>query len=118
MTAISAAVNCECRGLVVGDRTPPVEQIPAQASFPRSDEGRKFEIYGFAQADYVQDFKRVNPAWDDTLRPSRIPTEEGVFGSDGQSIIGVRQSRCGRAVDCVSGTQAQQRHRGDSRGSH
>ena len=74
---------------------PPVEQIPAQASsFPRSDEGRKFEIYGFAQADYVQDFKRVNPSWDDTLRPSKISTS-GAFGSNGQSIIGVRQSRFG-----------------------
>jgi len=74
---------------------PPVEQVPAQASvFPRSDEGRKFEIYGFAQADYVQDFKRVNPAWDDTLRPSKIPTHSE-FGSNGQSIISVRQSRFG-----------------------
>lgn len=77
-------------------QTPPaVEQIPAQASsFPRSDEGRKFEIYGFAQADYVQDFKRVDPAWDDTLRPSKIATN-GQFGSNGQSIISVRQSRFG-----------------------
>src|SRR5262249_51204581 len=53
------------------------------------------EIYGFAQADYVQDFKRVDPAWDDTLRPSRIPTSPGAFGSDGQAIISVRQSRFG-----------------------
>ena len=34
--------------------------------------GKSFEIYGFAQADFVQDLKRVNPNWDDTLRPSRI----------------------------------------------
>ena len=54
-----------------------------------------FEIYGFLQADYVQDFKRVNPNWDDTLRPSRIPTTDGQFGSDGQAIISVRQSRFG-----------------------
>lgn len=56
---------------------------------------KSFEIYGFAQADYIQDFKRVNPNWDDTLRPSRIPTTEGEFGGDGQAIIGVRQSRFG-----------------------
>jgi len=43
----------------------------------------------------VQDFKRVNPNWDDTLRPSRIPTTKGQFGSDGQAIISVRQSRFG-----------------------
>lgn len=78
----------------VSQTAPPVEQIPTSGSWPRSDEGRKFEIYGFAQADYVQDFKRVNPAWDDTLRPSRIPTN-GEFGSNGQSIISVRQTRFG-----------------------
>lgn len=56
---------------------------------------KKFEVYGFLQTDYVQDFKRVNPAWDDTLRPSKIPTTTGQFGSDGQAIISVRQSRFG-----------------------
>jgi len=67
-------------------------------------EAPKFEIFGFAQADYVQDFKRVDPAWDDTLRPSRIPTIPGQFGSDGQSIIGVRQSRFGvKASQDVAG---------------
>lgn len=53
------------------------------------------EIYGFAQFDAIQDFNRVNPDWAATLRPSRIPTVEGQFGSDGQSIFSVRQSRLG-----------------------
>lgn len=53
------------------------------------------EVYGFVQLDYVQDFKRVDPAWDDTLRPSKIPTTEGVYGSDGQAILSIRQSRLG-----------------------
>jgi len=71
---------------------------------PPRDEKRKFEIYGFVQADYVQDFKRVSPNWDDTLRPSRIPTTKGLFGSDGQSIIGVRQSRFGvQATQPIAG---------------
>ena len=35
------------------------------------------EIYGFVQADYIQDFDRVDPAWEDTLRPSRIPGRAG-----------------------------------------
>lgn len=56
---------------------------------------KKFEVYGFLQTDYIQDFKRVNPDWDATLRPSRIPTEDGQFGSDGQAIVSVRQSRFG-----------------------
>lgn len=54
-----------------------------------------FEVYGFAQADYIQDFKRVDPAWEDTLRPSRIATTPGEFGTDGQAVIGARQSRLG-----------------------
>jgi hypothetical protein len=53
------------------------------------------EVYGFVQADYIQDFNRVNPAWNDTLRPSRIPTTEGLYGADGQAIISARQSRLG-----------------------
>lgn len=53
------------------------------------------EIYGFAQADYIQDFNRVDPDWDATLRPSKIPTTQGTFGDNGQSIISVRQSRFG-----------------------
>lgn len=54
-----------------------------------------FEVYGFAQADYIQDFMRVNPAWVSTLRPSRIPTVEGAFGQDGEATLSVRQSRFG-----------------------
>jgi len=59
-------------------------------------EGQKsFEIYGFAQLDYIQDFGRVNPDWEDTLRPSRIPTDDEQFGDDGQTTFSVKQSRFG-----------------------
>src|SRR5215471_14803389 len=68
--------------------------LPAHAQ-----DAKSFEIYGFAQADYIQDFKRVDPAWDDTLRPSRIPTVDGQFGSNGQSSISPKQSRFGVQLD-------------------
>lgn len=55
----------------------------------------EFEVYGFAQADYIQDFGRVDPAWDDTLRPTRIETDATDFGTDNQAVISVRQSRFG-----------------------
>ncbi len=62
------------------------------------------ELYGFVQLDAIQDFKRVNPDWDATLRPSRIPTQEGQFGGDGQSIFSVRQSRLGaKATGMLAG---------------
>lgn len=54
-----------------------------------------FELYGFAQLDYIQDFGRVNPDWEDTLRPSRIPTVDEQFGDDGQASLSVKQSRFG-----------------------
>jgi hypothetical protein len=42
---------------------------PAMAA---DDSGRSFEIYGFAQADYIQDISgRLDPDWDDAFRPRR-----------------------------------------------
>jgi len=60
-------------------------------------EGDKyFEVYGFAQLDYIQDFDRVNPDWEDTLRPSRIPVQNPEeFGDGGQASMSVKQSRLG-----------------------
>lgn len=70
--------------------------VMSLASGAMADElEKKFEVYGFLQADYIQDFKRVNPAWDATLRPSKIPTEDGLYGSDGQALVSVNQSRFG-----------------------
>lgn len=54
-----------------------------------------FEIYGFAMADYIQDFSgRLSPDWDDAFRPSRIGIDEQ-YGGDGQASISVKQSRFG-----------------------
>jgi hypothetical protein len=60
-----------------------------------AQDAKSFEVYGFAMADYIQDFKRVDPAWQDTLRPSKIPTTDGQFGSDGQAMLSIKQSRFG-----------------------
>jgi hypothetical protein len=54
-----------------------------------------FEVYGFAQLDYIQDFNRVDPLWESSLRASKIPTQDGQFGGDGQSIVSIKQSRFG-----------------------
>ncbi len=57
--------------------------------------GKSFEIYGFAQADFIADIGgRLDPAWDDAFRPSKICID-GACGSDGQSSISVKQSRFG-----------------------
>jgi hypothetical protein len=67
----------------------------ASAPAVADETGRSFEIYGFAQADYIQDFGgRLSPDWDDALRPSKIGID-GQYGGDGQSSISVKQSRFG-----------------------
>jgi hypothetical protein len=71
-----------------------VSAAPALAADEKADE-KSFEVYGFVQLDYIQDFKRVDPAWADSLRPSKIPTTEGQFGSDGDSLMSVKQSQFG-----------------------
>ncbi len=54
-----------------------------------------FEVYGFAQLDYIQDFGRVNPDWNAMLRASKVPTVDGQYGPDGEAILSARQSRLG-----------------------
>jgi hypothetical protein len=75
----------------------------ADAAFTAASADSKFffNIYGFAQADYIYDVDRVDPAWEDSLRPSKIPTgnDPDKFGSDGQSIFSVKQSRFGVSGD-------------------
>jgi len=69
--------------------------LPTQGLAEEAAAKPSFEVYGFAQADLIQDFNRVRPDWNATLRPSRIPTTDGQYGSDGETIFSVRQSRLG-----------------------
>lgn len=59
------------------------------------DSAASFEVYGFAMGDYIQDFDRVVPAWEDTLRPSKIATLPGQYGSNVQASVSPKQSRLG-----------------------
>jgi hypothetical protein len=69
--------------------------LPAVPWAQEAERKPSFEIYGFAQVDFIQDFQRVRPDWTATLRPTRIPTVEGLYGANGESIFSVRQSRLG-----------------------
>jgi DcaP outer membrane protein len=53
------------------------------------------EIYGFAMLDFGHDFKTIDPAWFDTLRVTKLPSEGDNFGEDDNTFAGVRQSRFG-----------------------
>ena len=69
--------------------------VTADELTPKGPEPLSVSVYGFAQADMINDFGRVDPDWDDTLRVSTIPTKSGTYGDDGDFVFGVRQSRLG-----------------------
>ncbi|MFL6761511.1 MAG: DcaP family trimeric outer membrane transporter [Sphingomicrobium sp.] len=98
---LKARINRLETALGVPSTPPPIQYTPAAPSGPKD---HNLELYGFLQLDAIQDFNRVNPDWDATLRPSRIPTVKGQFGDDGQSIFSVRQSRLGvKATGSLAG---------------
>ncbi len=75
---------------------PPVvaPNVAPELSAAGSDKAR-LEISGKVQLDAIQDFKRVDPQWNSTLRPSKIPVNcpgDAGCGKDGESIFSVRQS--------------------------
>jgi hypothetical protein len=59
----------------------------------------KLTIYGFAEGDMTYDGNRMDPAWEDALRPTKIPTDPGTFGSAGQTSFSAKQSRFGVSGD-------------------
>jgi hypothetical protein len=61
----------------------------------QDDSTRFMEIYGFAQADMGYNFNQVNPQWFDVMRPSKLPSYENEFGTDGNTYFSVRQTRFG-----------------------
>lgn len=83
----------------VQDPRQPVEPAAAQVVVADDGGGLDFDIYGFVMADAIYDAKRVDPDWNDTLRVTTIPTQEGLYGRDGEFVFSVRQSRLGFAAD-------------------
>jgi hypothetical protein len=79
------------------------QQAPARVIAPDSsaEKGAKdpdkarLEISGKVQLDMIYDFKRVDPQWNMTLRPSKIPVNcpgDAGCGKDGETVMSVRQS--------------------------
>ncbi len=83
-------------GLAFPAPAPADDAAPATSPAPAVTTRKPtFEVYGFAQVDFIQDFQRVRPDWNATLRPTRIPTVEGLYGANGESIVSARQTRLG-----------------------
>jgi hypothetical protein len=69
----------------------------ADEGAPNADKAR-LEIFGKVMLDAIYDFKRVDPAWNATLRPSKIPVNcpgDAGCGKNGETILSVRQSSLG-----------------------
>jgi hypothetical protein len=72
---------------------PPETTAAAAAPEPA---GATFEIYGFTMLDIGFDFGHVgDPLWDDTLRPTKLPSFQDEFGSGPRTFASVRQTRFG-----------------------
>jgi hypothetical protein len=67
----------------------------AQDNPPNPDTKPYLDIYGLAMLDTGYDFKQVDPAWFDVVRPTKLPSSENQFGTNGNWYAGVRQSRLG-----------------------
>jgi hypothetical protein len=69
----------------------------AEEGAPDADKAR-VELFGQVMLDAIYDFKRVDPSWNATLRPSKIPVNcpgDAGCGKDGETVLSVRQSSIG-----------------------
>lgn len=53
------------------------------------------QLYGFAQMDSGYNFGQIDPAWFDTMRPSKLAAYRGEFSPGGTVFFSVRQTRFG-----------------------
>jgi hypothetical protein len=79
--------------------TPTIASAPpaaaGQETPPATETKPEMNIYGFAMLDLGYDFGQNDPAWFDTMRPTKLPAFRNQFGGDGRTYAGVRQSRFG-----------------------
>jgi outer membrane DcaP-like protein len=86
--------NETARAQATGQPLPPVG-APSEG---KGKDEPHLDVYGFIHTDAIYDLNRVDPAWNATLRPSKIPVTcpgDPGCGQDGETILSVRQSRLG-----------------------
>ena len=71
----------------------------------QADTGTRIEIYGFAMADAIGDFRTNDPNWFDTNRPSKLPAFEGQFGDNGHTWFSGRQTQFGAKATIPTSTK-------------
>jgi hypothetical protein len=58
-------------------------------------QGSTFELYGYIMLDAGYNANQIHPDWYDVMRPTKLPSFDNEFGSDGNTFFGVRQTRFG-----------------------
>jgi hypothetical protein len=56
---------------------------------------KAMEIYGFIMMDGGYNFNQIHPDWFDVVRPTKLPSFENEYGTDGNTYASVRQTRLG-----------------------
>jgi hypothetical protein len=94
-TALALSLGAQAQA----PRFAPVVAPESTAAKGAKDAGEaRLEISGKTQLDFIQDFNRVDPAWNATLRPSTIPVTcpgDPGCGKSGESIFSIRQTAIG-----------------------
>lgn len=67
----------------------------ASGTFAQEEKKKAMEIYGFIMVDAGYNFNQVDPNWYDVIRPSKLPSFENEFGTDGNFFLSARQTRFG-----------------------
>ena len=58
-------------------------------------QSNSLNFYGFAMLDSGYNFGSIKPDWSDTERPTQLPFAKGLYGPNGNTFWGVRQTRFG-----------------------
>lgn len=56
---------------------------------------KSMDIYGFIMMDAGYNANQIHPDWFDVVRPTKLPTYENEYGTDGNFFFSVRQTRLG-----------------------
>jgi len=69
--------------------------VSAKGLSQETQDQKSLEIYGFVMTDAGYNFNQIHPDWFDVVRPTKLPSYEGQFGTDGNAYFSVRQTRFG-----------------------
>lgn len=70
-------------------------KIIAQEIVQEDPPAKSMEIYGFIMMDMGHNFDQIHPDWYDVVRPTKLPSFENQYGTDGNFYASVRQTRLG-----------------------